>query len=89
MKLKGRIFDNVDMIQAESKATLRKPQKVILSPASTIGKKDGTDGSHIEHWTYLGDEKMVASSKLFLGRSSSLLGDEKGLSVLLAVVSSS
>ncbi|UYV64790.1 hypothetical protein LAZ67_3001980 [Cordylochernes scorpioides] len=42
MKLKGRKFDNVDMIQAESKATLRNLSKSDLSPASTIGKKDGT-----------------------------------------------
>ncbi|UYV80648.1 hypothetical protein LAZ67_19001219 [Cordylochernes scorpioides] len=42
MKLKGRKYDNVDMIQAESKATLRNLSKSDLSPASTIGKKDET-----------------------------------------------
>ncbi|UYV69538.1 hypothetical protein LAZ67_6003924 [Cordylochernes scorpioides] len=42
MKLKGRKFDNVDMIQAESKATLRNPSKSDFISCFDNWKKDGT-----------------------------------------------
>ncbi|UYV69543.1 hypothetical protein LAZ67_6003931 [Cordylochernes scorpioides] len=42
IKLKGRKFDNVDMIQAESKATLRNPSKSDFISCFDNWKKDGT-----------------------------------------------
>ncbi|UYV69540.1 hypothetical protein LAZ67_6003928 [Cordylochernes scorpioides] len=43
MKLKGRKFDNVDMIQAESKATLRNLSKSDFISCFDNFKKDGTE----------------------------------------------
>ncbi|UYV69539.1 hypothetical protein LAZ67_6003926 [Cordylochernes scorpioides] len=45
MKLKGRKFDNVDMIQAESKATLRNLSKSDFISCFDNWKKDGTEQS--------------------------------------------
>ncbi|UYV77493.1 hypothetical protein LAZ67_15001262 [Cordylochernes scorpioides] len=51
MKLKGRKFDNVDMIQGESKATLRNLSKSdFISCFDNWKKKDGTARRRVFEW---------------------------------------
>ncbi|UYV73168.1 hypothetical protein LAZ67_10002077 [Cordylochernes scorpioides] len=63
MKLKGRKFDNVDMIQAESKATLRNLSKSYFISCFNNWKKDGTVNlddisSMVKHTIYFVDSEM-------------------------------